>query len=134
MAHANLKSTYLAYLAVLNERRFGDLDGFVEDTLTYNDARLTRQEYADLIAADTRAIPDLHFDAQLLLADVDTIACRLWFHCTPTEVFLGLAPTGRLISFAEHVFYRFRGGRIAQVWSVIDRDAVATQLTGQPDP
>jgi predicted ester cyclase len=46
-----------------------------------------------------------------------------------SDLFFGLAPTGRRISFCEHVFYRFRDGRIAQVWSLIDRDAVATQLT-----
>lgn len=28
----------------------------------------------------------------------------------------------------EHVFYRFREGRIAHVWSLIDRDEVRRQL------
>ncbi|MEU3324268.1 MULTISPECIES: ester cyclase [Streptomyces] len=55
-------------------------------------------------------------------------ACGSTAH--PTGTFFGQAPTGRRISFGEHVFYRFRAGRIAQVWSLIDREAVATQLTG----
>jgi predicted ester cyclase len=129
---AALEARYLAYLDALNERRFDNLDQFVHDEVTYNDEGLTRQEYADRIAADTRAVPDLRFNARLLLTDDDVVACRLWFDCTPTGTFFGLAPTGRRISFCEHVFYRFRAGRIARVWSLIDRDAVAAQLAAAP--
>ena len=38
-----LKTTYLAYLDALNDRRFGDLDDYVHDELTYNDKVFTRQ-------------------------------------------------------------------------------------------
>jgi predicted ester cyclase len=127
--NASLEARYLAYLDALNDRRFSDLDKFVQDELTYNDVALTRREYVDMIAADIRAVPDLHFDVRLLITENDLVACRLWFDCTPTGTLFGLAPTGRRISFSEHVFYRFRAERIAQVWSLIDRDAVATQLT-----
>lgn len=124
-----LEATYRAYLDALNDRRFDDLDAYVHDELTYNDEVLTRQQYADMIAADARAVPDLHFDAHLLVVDADTVACRLWFDCTPTGTFFGSEPTGKRISFGEHVFYRFQDGRIAQVWSLIDRAAIAAQLS-----
>jgi steroid delta-isomerase-like uncharacterized protein len=127
-SRTDLETVYLAYLDVLNERRFGDLDGFVHDELTYNDKVLTRQEYADMIAADVRATPDLRFTAQQLVAGDDLVACRLWFECTPTGTFLGVPPNGQRISFAEHAFYSFRAGRIAAVWSLIDHDAVREQL------
>ena len=32
------------------------------------------------------------------------------------------------ISFVEHAFYRYEEGRIAQVWSLIDMDAIRAQL------
>ncbi|WP_245280042.1 ester cyclase [Hyphomicrobium sp. 99] len=41
---------------------------------------------------------------------------------------LGLKPNGKKISFSEHVFYKLRDGRISEVRSLIDRDAVARQL------
>jgi predicted ester cyclase len=129
VAHENLESTYLAYLDALNGRRFDELDRYVCDELVYNDKLLTRQEYADMIAADARAVPDLRFEAHLLSATGDLVACRLWFDCTPTTTFLDLEPTGTEVSFAEHVFYRFEGGRIAHVWSLIDRAAIASQLS-----
>jgi predicted ester cyclase len=125
-----LQAIYLAYLDALNGRRFSDLNEFVHNELTYNDKALTRQEYADMIAADVEAVPDLHFEARLLVASGDVVACRLWFDCTPSGELFGLSPTGQRVSFAEHVFYRFRAGRIAAVYSLIDRDAVREQLDG----
>ncbi|WP_232375429.1 ester cyclase [Mycolicibacterium baixiangningiae] len=32
------------------------------------------------------------------------------------------------MSFAEHVFYRFRAERIVEVWSLIDKEAIREQL------
>jgi predicted ester cyclase len=47
---------------------------------------------------------------------------------TPQHEFLGLSPDGERLVFAEHVFYHFRGGRIAAVSSRIDRPAIEVQL------
>jgi len=35
---------------------------------------------------------------------------------------------GKRVSFTENVFYEFRDGRIEEVWSVIDKAAIASQL------
>jgi predicted ester cyclase len=56
------------------------------------------------------------------------VACRLVFNCTPQHQFLGFSPNGERLCFAEHVFYYFRDGRIAAVWSLIDRPAIEAQL------
>lgn len=128
--YLSLRATYLAYLDVLNERRFGDLAEFVHDEITYNDTTVIRQEFADMFAADTRAVPDLHFEAQLLVNSEDVVAVRLRCDCEPVEPMFGLPPTGRRVEFAEHGFYRFDHGRIAQVWSLIDNQLIQDQLTG----
>jgi predicted ester cyclase len=57
------------------------------------------------------------------------VACRLQFRCTPAREWRGLRPNGRSIAFAEHVFYAFREGRIAEVWSLLDHAAIEEQLT-----
>jgi predicted ester cyclase len=128
----DLEARYRAYLDVLNERRLDDLEHFVRDELTYNGEPLTRKQYQDLIAADIAAIPDLVYDAHLVVASGDQVACRLVFDCTPRQEFLGFTPDGRRLVFAEHVFYRFRDGRIAAVSSLIDRAAIAAQLGADP--
>ncbi|MEV6495803.1 ester cyclase [Actinoplanes sp. NPDC051633] len=124
----DLAGLYRAYLAALNERRFDDLVHFVHDELTYNGEALTRQDYGDLIARDVAAVPDLFYDARIVVTDGERVACRILFDCTPQGEFLGLRSDGRRIVFAEHVFYDFRDGRIASVSSLIDRAAIAAQL------
>jgi steroid delta-isomerase-like uncharacterized protein len=123
-----LEAIYRDYLAALNERRLDDLVRFVHDELTYNDKPMTRRDYQDLLARDVAAIADLFYDADIIVAAADRVACRLIFQCTPTHDFLGFTPNGRRLTFAEHVFYDFRDGRIAAVTSLIDRDAIQTQL------
>jgi predicted ester cyclase len=114
---------------VLNERRFDELTAYVHDGLTYNDAPMSRQQYRDLIAGDVAAIPDLFYAIETLVVGGDDVACRIRFDCTPQREFLGgIVPDGRRLSFTEHVFYRFREGRIAHVWSLIDRDGIRRQL------
>ena len=130
--NGHLERVYRAYLDALNERRLGDLGEFVHDQLVYNDRPISRQQYAQLIAEDVRNIPDLHFTIDLCVAADDVVACRLWFDCTPAHEFAGIPPTGRRVTFAEHVFYRFRDGRIEQVWSLIDTDALRDQMTTDP--
>jgi len=127
----DLADRYAAYLAVLNERRFDDLDQFVHHELTYNDEPITRQQYRDLIEGDVATIPDLTFTIVGLVVQDDDVASRLLFDCTPVAEFRGCPPTGRPIRFTENVFYRFRDGRIANVWSLIDNDAIRAQLTAR---
>jgi predicted ester cyclase len=128
MGNADLETRYRAYLDVLNERRLDDLVHYVHDELSYNGETMTRGQYQDLLAADVTAIPDLSFDAHIIVASGDQVACRLVFDCTPQQEFLGFSPNGKRLIFAEHVFYRFRDGRIAAVLSLIDRAAIAAQL------
>jgi predicted ester cyclase len=128
MTNAELETRYREYLDALNQRRLDDLVHYVHDQLTYNGKSLTRQQYRDMIATDIAAIPDLVFDAHIIVADDHRVACRLVFHCTPRHTFLGFAPNGERLSFTEHVFYHFIDGRIAQVSSLIDRYAIQTQL------
>jgi predicted ester cyclase len=128
VTNADLETHYRAYLEALNERRLDDLVLYVEDELSYNGETMTRSQYQDLIAADITAIPDLLFDADIIVASGDQVACRLIFSCTPQHEFLGFSPNGERLSFAEHVFYHFREGRIAAVSSLIDRPAIEAQL------
>lgn len=123
-----VRERYLEYVAVLNERRFDDLPEYVAPRLTYNDEPLTCAAYQDLLRGDVHAVPDLFYDVRELVVEDQRVAARIVFRCTPEREFLGLAPTGRRIEFAEHVFYELREGRIVQVRSLIDRDRVRQQL------
>ena len=123
----DLLDVYRDYLTCLNERRWESLGDFVADDLSYNGRHLTLADYRTLLEDDARAIPDLVYREELLLANDDIVACRLFFDCTPQQTFLGVEPSGGRVRFPEHVFYRFHDGRIVDVWSVIDRDVIREQ-------
>ncbi|MCV7419682.1 ester cyclase [Mycobacterium yunnanensis] len=124
---SDLLNVYRDYLSCLNDRRWSDLDHYVADAVVHNDRALGLAGYRAMLEADTEAIPDLRFVPEILLADDRVVSCRLAFDCTPRHPFLGFEATGRRVSFAENVFYRFDGGKIVRVWSVIDRDAISRQ-------
>ena len=127
MQDDNLLETYRSYLGCLNDRRWSALGEYVADDVVHNGRALGLSGYRAMLESDTRAIPDLEFVPEILLADGHVVSCRLFFQCTPQHEFLGFEPTGQRVSFAEHVFYRFDGGRISEVHSLIDRDAVRQQ-------
>jgi len=62
------------------------------------------------------------------VAEPPYVASRLRFDCTSKAELFGLPVHGRRVSFCENVFYEFQDGRIAQVWSIIDKTAIAAQL------
>ena len=128
MSATDLPALYRDYIDCLNRQDWSTLDRFVHEDAVYNGQRFGVSKYREMLERDFDAIPDLHFAIQLLVCEPPRIASRLRFDCTPRGTFLGLAVDGKRVSFAENVFYEFRGGRIAEVWSVIDKAAIEAQL------
>jgi predicted ester cyclase len=130
MSQGDLLDVYRAYLHCLNERQWPRLGEFVADRLSYNGKHITVADYRTMLEGDVDAVPDLQYQAKVLIAAGDVVACRLLFECTPRRTFLGFEPTGGQVSFPEHVFYRFDDDRrIAEVWSVIDMQAIREQVS-----
>ncbi|MFD6894092.1 ester cyclase [Rhodococcus sp. NPDC060086] len=128
MSTHSLAEIYHRYLECLNERRWESLGEFVSDDATRNGKPMGLSGYREMLEADIAALPDLECVAEMVVIQDDLVASRLKFRCTPRRTFLGFEPIGTPISFAEHVFYRFRDKKIAQVWSVIDTEAIAARM------
>lgn len=128
MNASDLSHVYRDYIDCLNRQDWATLGQFVDDDVTYNGERIGLSGYRAMLERDFREIPDLRFDIALLVAQPPGIASRLQFDCSPKGTFLGLAIDGKKVAFAENVFYEFRGAKIAQVWSVIDKAAIEAQL------
>ena len=125
----SLEAAYRDYLACLNAQDWLNLGRFVADNAQRNGELLGLAGYRAMLEADFRTIPDLAFVIELLAVDAPYVAARLRFDCSPRGEFLGLPVNGRRVVFAENVFYRFEAGKIAQVWSVIDKSAIEAQLS-----
>jgi predicted ester cyclase len=128
MMTAALSDIYRGYIACLNRQDWASLGRFVHEDAHYNGKRIGLSGYREMLEGDFRAIPDLHFAIQLLVSEPPHVASRLSFDCTPKGLLFGLPVNGKRVSFTENVFYEFRDGRIANVWSVIDKAAIEAQL------
>ncbi|NPU64896.1 SnoaL-like domain-containing protein [Bradyrhizobium sp. 83012] len=128
MTAAELANHYRAYIVCLNAQAWPALADFVHDDVVHNGRPLGLAGYRDMLIGNFADIPDLRFNIGLLLSDPPRVASRLNFDCTPKSEFLGLPVNGRRVAFSENVFYAFRDRRIAEVWSVIDKAAIETQL------
>ena len=128
MTGQELAALYRGYIACLNRQDWANLGSFVHDEAHYNGKRIGLPGYRTMLEGDFRAIPDLHFSIDFLVTDPPHIASRLLFECTPVGTLFGLPVNGRKVSFTENVFYEFEDARIRNVWSIIDKAAIAAQL------
>jgi len=128
MSDADLANIYRDYIRCLNSRDWPLLIKFVDDDAHHNGRRLGLSGYREMLERDCEDIPDLQFHIELLVCEPPHVASRLAFDVTPRGKFLGLAINGKRVRFTENVFYRFRDGKIVEVWSVIDRSAIEAQL------
>ena len=128
MSDWDLGAIYRSYLDCLNNRDWASLGRFVDDEVSHNGRAIGLSGYREMLERDVDDIPDLRFHIELLVTEPPFVASRLRFDCRPKHSFLGLHIGGKRISFAENVFYTFRGGKIVQVWSVIDKSAIEAQL------
>lgn len=140
MIPSELGGLYREYIACLNARDWPRLARFVHDDVRHNGRRLGLSGYRAMLERDVEEIPDLRFEIEVLVCDPPRVASRLRFDCAPRGTFLGLPVGGKRVAFAEHAFYELRSGKIAQVWSVIDKAAIEAQLrpatgaSGSPAP
>jgi steroid delta-isomerase-like uncharacterized protein len=124
----SLSRLYEGYIQCLNDKDLDHLGIFVGEDVHYNGKRIGLSGYRAMLENDHREIPDLHFNVRSVVADRSTVASRIQFDVTPRGEFFGLPINGRRVSFSENVFYEFENGKIARVWSVIDKEAVRAQL------
>ena len=130
MIETDLAVLYRGYIECLNRQDWDNLGQFVGDNVVHNNRKLGLAGYRGMLENDYAQIPDLKFNIDLLSADPVTslVASRLLFDCTSKGEFLGLPVNGKKISFSENVFYRFADGKIVEVWSFLDKQAVEAQL------
>jgi predicted ester cyclase len=128
ISKSDFADVYRAYIACLNRQDWPTLGQVVDDDAIHNGRQIGLSGYVEMLERDFDQIPDLHFNIDIPISDPPYIASRLGFHCTPRGVFLGLPVNGKRVSFTENVIYQFRGGKVVQVWSVIDKAAIEAQL------
>jgi predicted ester cyclase len=75
-----------------------------------------------------RAFPDIHVAVEDVIADGDKLASRQTVTGTHLGEYMGRPPTGKSVTYDEIFIIRFAGGRIAEIWGVVDVLAQMKQL------
>ncbi|MGY1808253.1 ester cyclase [Blastococcus sp. SYSU D00669] len=125
---SSLADTYRRYNAACNAHRFDELGEFVHEELVVNGERAALAPYAEGLRAVVRAFPDYRWEIEHLLVDGDVVAAHFTDTGTHRGEWLGVPATGRRVTAREFAFYRWAGGRIAEVWVTADDLGVLEQL------
>ncbi|SMX33701.1 ester cyclase [Actibacterium lipolyticum] len=128
MTHDEIADLYRGYIACLNSQDWVNLHRYVADDVQHNGKCIGLSGYKSMLVEDFKAIPDLSFNITRLVCEPPMIASGLTFDCTPIGNLFGLPVNGTRVQFEENVFYEFKNGKIQDVWSIIDKAAIAAQI------
>ncbi|HEY2053978.1 MAG TPA: ester cyclase [Solirubrobacterales bacterium] len=78
------------------------------------------------------AFPDLHIEIDDLIAEGDKVVSRNTVTGTHRGEFMGLAATGRKVSYDEIFVFRFADGRVVETRGVVDMVSLMRQLRVSP--
>jgi steroid delta-isomerase-like uncharacterized protein len=87
-------------------------------------AQALKQVWAMLL----RGLPDLHVAVEDVIAEGDKVVSRNTVTGTHQGEYRGLPPTGKSVTYNEVFIFRFAGGRIAEIWGVVDVFSQMQQL------
>ena len=74
--------------------------------------------------------PDIQMQIEDRIIDDDKIVARVTFAATHSQTVLGVAPTGRKITFRTIDIWRVEGGKLAEHWDLVDTAGLQKQLKG----
>jgi predicted ester cyclase len=80
------------------------------------------------VSAFRHAFPDLTYTVEFQVAEGEMIVSRFSARGTHRGTFLGLAPTGRVVTYSGIDINRVRDGRIIESWVNYDALALLQQL------
>jgi len=87
-----------------------------------------QEAFRQLWAMLLRGLPDLHLTIEDLIAEGDKVVMRATVTGTHQGEYMGLPPTGKSITYNEIFIWRLAGGRITEMWGVVDVFSQMQQL------
>ena len=82
----------------------------------------------NLVQMVLRAIPDLHYEIEQIMAKDDRVVAQLRGTGTHRGEFLGVAGTGRQIECNVINIYRFEDGKVIETWQLVDVWGLTRQM------
>jgi steroid delta-isomerase-like uncharacterized protein len=125
-----------AWLEAWNTHDLDAAELLLDESFIRHDANVPdvvgRRAQRQFIAAVVAAFPDLHFDAELLVAEGDIVMSRVRGRGTQRGEFMGVPPAGRFVDFETVETYRLSDCMIAEQWVLMDALGLFQQLGAIP--
>ncbi len=96
--------------------------------------RADREGLKILTAMFRGAFPDSHFTIEDMVAEGDKVVTRKTFHGTHEGEFMGMPPSGRVVSMGLIDIVRVSDGRVVEHWAMGDSLGMMQQLGVIPQP
>jgi steroid delta-isomerase-like uncharacterized protein len=77
-----------------------------------------------------KAFPDVKFVIEDFIQQGDRVAARVTLEGTHRADFAGISATGKHMKVYDFAMYRIADGKITDIWSLIDMQAMRDQLQG----
>lgn len=87
---------------------------------------------AQLVGLYRAAFPDLHFSADVMLAEDDIVAVHWQVRGTHQGDLMGIPPTGKSIAITATEIFRFVDGKIVEQWVTVDNAGMLRQIGVMP--
>jgi predicted ester cyclase len=75
-----------------------------------------------------RIYPDIHLTVEDVVAEGDKVVGRTTVSGTHRGDFMGVAPTGKSVTYNEIFIFRFANGKVVETWGVVDVYAQMKQI------
>jgi steroid delta-isomerase-like uncharacterized protein len=92
------------------------------------------EAFRQLWAMLLRGLPDLHLTIEDLVEEGDKVVMRASVTGTHQGEYMGVQATGKSIKYNEIFIWRLVGGRITEMWGVVDVFSQMKQLGVIPAP
>lgn len=89
---------------------------------------LSRDEMSQFVVRWREAFPDLRMEVEELLIEDNLASARLTLSGTHEGAWAGAEPTGKRVTMALMMFFRFEDGKMVELWEVDDQLGFRRQL------
>jgi steroid delta-isomerase-like uncharacterized protein len=124
----DFRSLYQAYLEHCNNHDFGSMASFYSPAIRVNGTAMDPASVAEQFAPIIAAFPDWHWEIRHLVTDDENIVVHFVVTGTHQGTFQGIEATGRRFEISEFTLYRVEQGKFAEVWDLLDTDALMKQI------
>jgi predicted ester cyclase len=95
---------------------------------------LDREGWKTFLGIFRTGFPDLHLEAEDMVATDERLIIRVILHGTHQGDFQGMAPTGKRVAFTGIAMFRIADGQAVEHWGEMDILGMMQQLGAIPSP